>query len=143
MKFGGTSVGGAERMASVAEIIAGHLDTSEMAVVVSAMGGVTDMLIRAATEASRGDREHWKGVRAELARRHRQVADQLLSAAEQATALPRPAEVIQDFDNLCSGFSLVGEVTPPGMGTLSRVRVVLSAGLVAAILRAAGHDAGT
>ena len=68
MKFGGTSVGGAERMASVAEIIAGHLDTSEMAVVVSAMGGVTDMLIRAATEASRGDREHWKGVRAELAR---------------------------------------------------------------------------
>ena len=141
MKFGGTSVGGAERMASVAEIIAGHLDTSEMAVVVSAMGGVTDMLIRAATEASRGDREHWKGVRAELARRHRQVADQLLSAAEQATVLPRLAEFIQDFENLCSGFSLVREVTPRAMDTLSSLGELMSATLMAAILRSAGHKA--
>ena len=47
---------------------------------VSAMGGVTDMLIRAATEASQGDREHWKNVRRELAHRHREVADQLLES---------------------------------------------------------------
>ena len=141
MKFGGTSVGGAERMASVAEIIAGHLDTSEMAVVVSAMGGVTDMLVRAATEASRGDREHWKGVRAELARRHREVADRSLSAAEQAVVLPRLAEYMRDFENLCSGFSLVREVTPRAMDTLSSLGELMSATLVAAILRSQGHKA--
>ena len=48
MKFGGTSVGGPERMECVAEILASRIETSEITAVVSAMGGVTDMLVRAA-----------------------------------------------------------------------------------------------
>jgi aspartate kinase len=141
MKFGGTSVGNAERMKNVAEIVADHAQRSEVVVVVSAMGGVTDMLIRAANEASRGDRENWKNVRRELAHRHREVADQLLKAAEQATVLPRLADAVADFENLCSGFSLVREVTPRAMDTLSSLGEVMSANLVAAILRSRGTPA--
>jgi aspartate kinase len=138
MKFGGTSVGNAERMERAAELVARHEQHAEKVVVVSAMGGVTDMLIRAATEASNGDREHWKGVRQTLAQRHREVADQLLSAAEQAAVLPRLAEQVTDFENLCSGFSLVREVTPRAMDTLSSLGEVMSATLVASILRSRG-----
>lgn len=138
MKFGGTSVGSAERMQGVAEIVGAHAAQAETVVVVSAMGGVTDMLIRAATEASHGDRDHWKGVRQSLAQRHREVADQLLSAGEQAAVLPRLAEQVADFENLCSGFSLVREVTPRAMDTLSSLGEVMSATLVAAILRSRG-----
>jgi bifunctional aspartokinase / homoserine dehydrogenase 1 len=141
MKFGGTSVGDAERMERVAEIVREHAAQAEIVVVVSAMGGVTDMLIRAATEASRGDREHWKGVRQELARRHREVADRLLSAGEQAAVLPRLAEHVSQFENLCSGFSLVREVTPRAMDTLSSLGEVMAATLVAAILRSKGLPA--
>jgi aspartate kinase len=141
MKFGGTSVGNAERMKNVAEIVAEHAQRAEVAVVVSAMGGVTDMLIRAATEASQGDREHWKNVRRELARRHREVADQLLPAGEQASILPRLAAQVGNFENLCSGFSLVREVTPRAMDTLSSLGEVMSASLVAAILRSQGTPA--
>ncbi len=141
MKFGGTSVGNAERMKNVAEIVADHAQRSEVVVVVSAMGGVTDMLIRAANEASRGDRENWKNVRRELAHRHREVADQLLKAAEQATVLPRLADAVADFENLCSGFSLVREVTPRAMDTLSSLGEVMSANLMAAILRSRGTPA--
>ena len=57
MKFGGTSVGSPERMKSVAELVAGYAKESEVVVVVSAMGGVTDILIRAANQAAKGDRE--------------------------------------------------------------------------------------
>jgi bifunctional aspartokinase / homoserine dehydrogenase 1 len=138
MKFGGTSVGNAERMKNVAEIVAEQAQRAEVVVVVSAMGGVTDMLIRAATEASHGDRDHWKGVRQSLAQRHREVADQILSAGEQVTVLPRLAEQVADFENLCSGFSLVREVTPRAMDTLSSLGEVMSATLVAAILRSRG-----
>ncbi len=127
MKFGGTSVGNAERMKNVAEIVADHAQRAEVVVVVSAMGGVTDMLIRAANEASQGDRENWKNVRRELAHRHREVADQLLKAAEQAAVLPRLADAVTDFENLCSGFSLVREVTPRAMDTLSSLGEVMSA----------------
>jgi aspartate kinase len=141
MKFGGTSVGNAERMKNVAEIVADRAQQAEVAVVVSAMGGVTDMLIRAANEASRGDRENWKNVRRELAHRHREVADQLLKAAEQAAVLPRLADAVTDFENLCSGFSLVREVTPRAMDTLSSLGEVMSANLMAAILRSRGTPA--
>jgi aspartokinase/homoserine dehydrogenase 1 len=107
MKFGGTSVGNTERMTCAGELVREHAERADVVVVVSAMGGVTDMLIRAANEASQGDREHWKGVRQELARRHREVADQLLTPAEQAVVLPRLAEQLTNFENLCSGFTLV------------------------------------
>lgn len=143
MKFGGTSVGNAERMGSVAAIAREHAERAEIAVVLSAMGGVTDMLIRAANESAHGDRDHWKGVRQELARRHREVADRLLPPAEQAVVLPRLAEEVGYFENLCSGFALVREVTPRAMDTLSSLGEVMSATLMAAILRASGLDAET
>jgi aspartate kinase len=139
-KFGGTSVGDGERMQRVAEIVKEHT-SAEAVVVVSAMGGVTDMLIRAANEASNGDRQHWKSVRQELARRHREVADRLLPAGEQASVLPRLAEQVENFENLCSGFSLVREVTPRAMDTLSSLGELMSATLMAAILRSRGLPA--
>lgn len=141
MKFGGTSVGNAERMQNVAKIVTQHAQQAEVAVVVSAMGGVTDMLIRAAAQASAGDDEHWKNVRRDLARRHREVADQALSASEQSLVLPRLAAQVGNFENLCSGFSLVREVTPRAMDTLSSLGEVMSACLMAAILRSRGVPA--
>lgn len=141
MKFGGTSVADADCIARVAELLLGEAARAELVVVVSAMAGVTDMLIRAATQASRGDREHWKGTRQELARRHREVADRLLSASEQAQVLPRLAGEIGDFENLCSGFSLVREVTPRAMDALASLGEKMSALLVAAALRSKGPAA--
>jgi len=48
---------------------------------------------------------------------------------------------VTDFENLCSGFSLVREVTPRAMDTLSSLGEVMSAQLVAAILRSRGTPA--
>jgi len=138
MKFGGTSVGSAERMQGVAEILAEHAKNADVVAVVSAMGGVTNMLIRAATQASQGMEEPWKGSRQELARRHREVADQLLSAAEQSSVLPRLAEQVKHFEDLCSGFTLLREITPRGMDTLSSLGEVMSATMMSAILRSRG-----
>jgi aspartokinase/homoserine dehydrogenase 1 len=141
MKFGGTSVGSAERMQKAAGLVAEHSRHADIVVVVSAMVGVTDMLIRAAREASRGGREVWRGVRQELARRHREVADECLSASEQAIILPRLAEQVGNFENLCSGFTLVREVTPRAMDTLSSLGEVMSSTLLASILRSQGLPA--
>ncbi len=141
MKFGGTSVGSAERMQGVAGILQEQAKHADLVVVVSAMGGATDMLIRAATQASLGMEEPWKGSRQELARRHRDVADQLLSAAEQSSVLPRLVEQVKHFEDLCSGFTLLREITPRGMDTLSSLGEVMSATLMAAILRSRGLKA--
>src|SRR5579884_3398887 len=138
MKFGGTSVGSPERMQGVAEILEKHIRDADVVAVVSAMGGATDMLIRAATQASQGMEGPWKGSRQELARRHREVADRLLSAAEQAVVLPRLAEQVKHFEDLCSGFTLLREITPRGMDTLSSLGEVRSTTLDSSILRSRG-----
>jgi aspartate kinase len=54
MKFGGTSVGGARPIEQVSRIVENHYhqETKKIVVVVSAMRGITDSLIRAASLAS-------------------------------------------------------------------------------------------
>jgi len=53
MKFGGTSLANAERIKNISNIIKTRLDKKPI-VVVSAVGGVTDLLINVAKEASKG-----------------------------------------------------------------------------------------
>ncbi len=137
MKFGGTSVGNAERIERVARSIAEHAKEATVVAVVSAMGGVTEMLIRAGTTASQGDGEQWKSVGQEVARRHYEVAECLLSSG-QTMLLPQLAEQLKTFEKVCSGFSLVGEVTPRAMDTLSSLGELMTANLLAAVLRSQG-----
>ena len=67
MKFGGTSVADAERIRSVAQIVARHAGRRPV-VVVSALGGVTDLLVRAVRLAAVGDHEPLEPVLAEAER---------------------------------------------------------------------------
>lgn len=56
MKFGGTSVGNATRINAVADIVATHQKEMRIVVVVSAIGGVTNVLVQAAKDAAGKDR---------------------------------------------------------------------------------------
>ena len=54
LKFGGTSVGNAERMRGVAEIVGQQAPEGPLVVVGSAVGGVTDALLKGAEQAAAG-----------------------------------------------------------------------------------------
>ena len=56
MKFGGTSVADAERIRAAGEIVAARRERRPV-VVVSALAGVTDLLLAAVAAARRGDVE--------------------------------------------------------------------------------------
>jgi aspartate kinase len=141
MKFGGTSVGDADCIARVAEIVGEHARKSNVAVVVSAMAGVTQDLIRGAHAAGSGDRELWKNIAQDLARKHQEVANRLLSGAELTGVWPLLAEPVHIFENLCSGFSLVGEVTPRALDIVSGLGELMTSNLMAAVLRSKAHRA--
>ena len=53
MKFGGTSVGDAQRMRGVVDLVAAALATDRVCLVASAMAGVTNLLVQAVEPASR------------------------------------------------------------------------------------------
>lgn len=57
LKFGGSSVGAAERLVRVTDLVAAEAALGPLAIVVSAMGDTTDWLLEAAHAAARGDSE--------------------------------------------------------------------------------------
>src|ERR1700678_81553 len=138
MKFGGTSVGDAECFARVAQLVTERAKSSDVLVVVSAMGGVTQDLIRGAHAAGEGHAEQWKKIAGELARKHQEVANKLLSGTELTGVWPSLAQHLRVLENLCAGFALVGEVTPRALDIVSSLGELMSSNLLAAVLRSKG-----
>ncbi len=141
MKFGGTSVGDAERIDAVAQILMEHSREADVVAVVSAMAGVTDALIRSARTASIEDGDKWRPESQSLVKRHQQAGEKLLPAGERARFMSTLSQQMMVYENLCSGFSLLREITPRAMDTLSSLGEVLTATLLAAVLRSKGAAA--
>src|SRR5579859_111562 len=79
MKFGGTSVGDAACIRRSATIVANASREFSVAVVVSAMSGVTNRLIDAAHNAKRGDHEAGKSLADSLRKQHSEALALLVS----------------------------------------------------------------
>src|SRR5262245_58262547 len=139
VKFGGTSVGDASRIARAAELaVQAAADGQEVVVVTSAMSGVTNDLIKAARRAAQGD---WRAdVREQLFTRHKAVAD-LLAAddpARQQTLTQSLTKSLDRLEKLCFGLSMVHELTPRLLDAISGTGEILAAPLVAGAIAARG-----
>lgn len=77
LKFGGSSVADGERMRAAAGIVAAHQRETPVTVVVSAMAGVTDALLRAAWAALAGDFA-WFDELSQVECRHRDIYRDLI-----------------------------------------------------------------
>jgi aspartate kinase len=141
MKFGGTSVGSAERISQAASLVNTAADEGHQVVVVtSAMSKVTNSLIDAAHAASRGD---WSPeARQQLFDRHRQVAEAVTTDAERCQrTLDEIDRRLDRFEKLCFGLSMVHELTPRLLDAISGTGEMLAAPLVAAAIAARGRAA--
>jgi aspartate kinase len=90
LKFGGTSVGSGERISRVASIIKQHLqDTPAIfpVIVVSAMSGVTDQLLRIARYACSQSKDDYAQELVALRQRHLTTATEVVSDPEECTLL--------------------------------------------------------
>jgi aspartokinase/homoserine dehydrogenase 1 len=107
MKFGGTSVGSAERIRAVAALVR-ERRSSGVVVVVSALGGVTDLLIRGARLALVRD-PGWERVAYETLSRHHEAITALVEPGKSQDAL------LAHLDGLVTGCGPVhGRPQPPG-----------------------------
>lgn len=77
MKFGGTSVGSAEAIRRVSNIIKTRLQKKPI-IVVSAVGGITDKLVKLAKIAGKGEKENVDILLAEIIEKHQQIIKDLL-----------------------------------------------------------------
>ncbi len=121
MKFGGTSLGDAQWIVKAAGIVRDTLeDEGDVVVVVSAMNGVTNALIEAATSASQRDGETFRCIKDSLLTRHRQAVEDIVADEESRLVLMGEIEAyLDDFESLCQSVFILGELTARGLDAVS------------------------
>ncbi|MBK9065143.1 MAG: aspartate kinase [Acidobacteria bacterium] len=141
LKFGGTSVGTAERIRDVARLVAGR-GGDPCVVVVSAMGGVTDELVGLKIASNEKERAGAEAALESLARRHGAALEGLGLPEEEASACAASVdEELRRARVLSTGISLLEEISPRTSDALLSVGELISSRLVAAALHAAGASA--
>lgn len=113
IKFGGTSVGNAERVASAIDIVAERRERDPI-VVVSALAGVTNELVAATEAACAGDAERVHEIIDGVQRRHEDVAMRLVQQKEDFfdAFLNRLHRQIGEIHTILSGIAMLREITP-------------------------------
>jgi len=105
MKFGGTSLGDSQRIRHCARLVRDQAGRDRVAVVVSAMDGVTEELLELADAAGAGDRPAVEARLEGIRRRHEEAAHALGKPG-------LPNALLEGLERLALGISAVGECTP-------------------------------
>ena len=141
MKFGGTSVGSAERMRVAAAIAAEQKQRRPVAIVVSAMAKITDLLLDTLRHAEAGDTAGLEANIARLRERHTSTSRELLPPEKQAAAEAGIARLIAEFVRLAGGMLMLNEMPPRSVDEAVATGERLSALLIAEYLNSRGTPA--
>jgi aspartokinase/homoserine dehydrogenase 1 len=137
MKFGGTSVGSAANIRRVREILSGV--PGDVVVVVSALGGITDRILRTARLAAGGDpsfRSELHGIR----ERHLEVIHDLFEAPQRSDVSATSEAILGELELVLTGIALVGELTPKTLDRILGMGERISCRIIAAFLEAGLAD---
>ena len=108
LKFGGTSVGSTENIKRISEIVLTQHE--RIIVVVSALGGVTDLLLALAQKASSGIKVNGELIAIRL--RHEEIIGALFVAENGLRTMESLKPLFDELEKIVQGVSLIGELTP-------------------------------
>jgi aspartate kinase len=141
MKFGGTSMGSAERIRCAAALCAEQQALRPTVVVVSAMSKITDLLLDSLRKAEAGDQADLDKNLKQLYARHFEACRELLPANRQETALAGIHSLISEFSRIAKGMMMLGERPPRSIDEAVAIGERLSAFLMAEYLETQGTRA--
>jgi bifunctional aspartokinase / homoserine dehydrogenase 1 len=119
VKFGGTSVGAAPQIDQAARIVH-SLRAQKPIVVVSAMGGVTDLLLQAGEAAVTGQSRARDDKLWDIRSRHDQAINQLFKDRDVAAAVQETQRVVwEEVQKVFTGVSLLREMSPRSRDLIS------------------------
>lgn len=139
LKFGGTSVANAENIRKVVSIVTAAGKKDKTVVIVSALGGVTDLLLSASSLAADGD-ESYKEKLAVVEQRHLEAVKQLIPVAQQSQLLSLVKKSCNEIEDICSGIFLLRELTPRSKDRIGSYGEWLSSRIIAATIQSMGND---
>ena len=134
LKFGGTSVGSAESLSFVKDIVQrNYLQNRKQVVVVSALGGITNALVDISHLAAIGN-ENYVELFNEIEQRHLQLCNEIIPLADRSATLTQTKVLLNDLEDILRGLYLVGELSPRSSDLVLSFGERLSSTIIAAFL---------
>jgi len=132
IKFGGTSVGDADRVANAIDIVAERIEQNPI-VVVSALAGVTNDLVAASEAACAQNAQRAAEIIRGVRERHEDVGLHLVQQKSDFydSFVKQVAKQIEEVDTILRGIALLGEITPRARDKVMSIGEQLSSVLFA------------
>lgn len=111
LKFGGTSVGSVKSILSVKQIVEKEAKRQPVIVVVSALGGITDQLLRTAKMACSGD-EGWKASYQQMVERHHSMIDTIFQdPVDKIELFNQTDSLLEQLRSIFFGVNLIQDLS--------------------------------
>lgn len=137
LKFGGTSVANAENINKVVNIVINNNDAQ--IIVLSALGGVTDTLIKAGTLAEKMD-EAYKDVLKDLEKKHLDAARALLPVTHQSSCLSMIKQQFNELEEICNSVFYLKELSLRTKDRIISFGELLSSKIISAFMQSKHVD---
>ena len=135
LKFGGTSVGSVESILNVKKIVENQ--TEPVIVVVSALGGITDKLIKTSQMAYEGDSQYLKSYY-DILERHEQMIEAIIPAGrERETLLAVVRALLEELRSIYQGVYLIRDLSPKTSAAIVSYGERISSRIVATLIKGA------
>ena len=135
MKFGGTSVGSVESILNVKKIV--ERQTEPVIVVVSALGGITDKLIKTSQMAVEGNSLYQESFE-EINTRHEEMINAVIPAGEKRDKLQADVrELLEQLRSIYQGVYLIHDLSPKTQAAIVSYGERISSQIVATLVEGA------
>ena len=139
LKFGGSSVADAAAMSKVVDIVTKAVDRDRSILVVSAIKGCTDTLIKIGNLASKRD-ESYKELISGLQEQHHQIISDLLPREKQEESTEVCDSLFDSLRSIAQGVYLLGELSPASLDAIQSFGEIWSTKILATKLASIGIE---
>ena len=141
LKFGGSSVATAQNIEKVVSIVQEKSKAEKTIVVVSALGGMTDILLSCGALAAKGNENYRQQLQAAEAR-HLETVKSLIPVTRQSRILSQVKKQCNELEDICNGIFLLRELSLVTKDRIVSYGELLSSQIIAAKFESLGVEAG-
>ena len=140
LKFGGSSVANAQNIQRVIDIVGQRTSDEATVVLVSALGGITDLLLKGCSLAAASD-EGYRDCLAEIESRHLEAVRELIPIQGQSAVLSFVKTQCNEMEDICNGIFLLRELSPRTKDRMAGYGEMLSSKIIVTAFQSRGADA--
>tara|TARA_B100001059_G_scaffold187099_1_gene189196 strand:+ start:10295 stop:12742 length:2448 start_codon:yes stop_codon:yes gene_type:complete len=127
LKFGGTSVANSESLSNVLKIV--QRQKGSVAVVVSALGGITDLLMEMLSLAQSGE-DHYKDNLAVIEKRHLETIKKCIPIQHQSAIISFLKKHLNELESRLDAVHLLEEATTKNNASVSAYGEIISSNII-------------